>query len=1070
MMKWTEQQLEAIQTVDKNITVSASAGSGKTTVLVHRLIKRIVDDGISVDRILAMTFTEAAASEMKKRINKELQEKVSVETDAEKLAYLNKQLSLLPSAEISTIHSFCLNILKNYYYVLGQNPDRFSNIFDQRTLKVFEQQALDKSIDLQVAITDNDAFLNLVVTLGSSNDDFRRLKEAIIDVSKQAYNSIDPYIWLDQASSVYQDYTSLKELPLEIRNYFWDIHLGIIDTASYYLDSIKEVAENCENVSSELDTLVLKMEALLSNCKKHIESFDFVSLTSCYLQLSHLDFPAAKKALGETSDSYMSIRKSFGKLIEKTISEKTESERSILKKISEQKPLIQCLVQCTKDYISSYEQIKLENQGIDFHDMEILAIKLLKENNMEISSLLRNKYDEIMVDEFQDSNDIQEALIQLICRNNNVFRVGDIKQSIYGFRKAKPELMRNYINSEDENSKVIFLSNNFRSKQNIVEFNNAVFEKLMNLDRYTSNFSQGDIAYIGIDKQKTDLSNIELDIIALSKDEKNNLNSDKYTDGATKASYIAQKIIKLKQTTMHNKWSDYVVLVRGHSNKSDLKRAFEEFGVPYHLATVSGFFSDYSITIMVSWFNLLLNVENDAALFSILTSPYYHFNDNDLASIKINKGDMSYWEYLRVTKADIVEDYKTLKKMMFNSSIIDVVTSLYKMYDFYLSCTTDKQRDNLDSLYEMALMCSNKDYSFTQFVDYLLKEGTDMGDAIAESEDSNVVRVTTVHSSKGLEFPVVIYWSSPLKKNSRDTIKTDETIGIGMSYVELPKRFVSNTIFTDVITAKKFKSDVEEEIRILYVALTRARDKLVIVDMEKGNKDVNKKITSAYIENTRSIINIIKTIFNEYNGDNFTVNYIDTAWDEEYVNEEEIPSFITQRFKKYNKRIETISTSSPSSLKAMKVYPLLLNRENAALRGNRMHKAMELLSYENYSIEDIDNLPIKFSTSEKQRINGFFEHPMFDEIMSMKIEKEYPFIQRDGNNFINGRIDLVAIGEDEVIVVDFKSDQNVTSEELIDRYTAQMEAYTNALCKVYPNQKITCYIYSFELGEWIKVG
>ena len=1064
-MRWSKEQLEAINTTNQNITVSASAGSGKTTVLVHRLLKRIIEDEIPVDNVLAMTFTTAAAEEMKKRLSKELQNAVDKEENDTKKQYLRKQLSLLPTAEISTIDSFCLGILKDYYYVLSENPDRFQNIFDNNTYELYQKQALDMVVNKQLE-NDDETFLELILALGSNNENFSNVKKAIELIAKESLKRNKPFEWLDKTLSFYQSAECLDNLPAELLFYFWQKHISLVDNMAIQLNQIKDIVVEYD-VSNELDYYLQHMDVYLSQAKQNINDKDYFALINNYLLLGSLALPAAKKALGSTSEEYMGARKVINGLVDTAIKNYAESEKSILSKLNYQKPLIECLIQCTKDFLVFFKEIKEQAKGIDYVDMELLAIEILQRNDHEVGKILQNKYEEIMIDEFQDSNDIQETLIQEICRTNNVFRVGDIKQSIYGFRNAKPELMRKYINNPDELNKVIFLANNYRSKKNIVDFNNLVFEKLMNLNNYSSNFSKEDIAQIGIDAQIHNDANIDLDIL-VTKGIKEGFND--YSNSQIQARYIAQKIINLKNSFQHKQWKDYVVLVRSHDRKSELKKAFEDYGIPYQFSTTTGFFSDFAVTTIISWLKLLLNRNDNTALFTILNSPYYNYDDNALAKLKLEKAELSFWEYLISIDEQIIHDYQVLKNLVYTSSPADIITALFQMQDFYSYSTTENQRNNLDSLFEMALNCTANGYCFSQFVDYiLLNQQSDMGDAISLNETANVVKVSTIHGSKGLEFPVVIYWAAGIKKSPKENIRTDEILGISLDYVSLPKRFTYSTIVKDAITTKKVRDGIEEELRILYVTLTRARDKLVIVDNVATTPTYTNNFSTTYVENNPKVSSILATLFKSFPSDIFNPRIIDEAWIETPVDE------ITRQQRlltlpKYKGPSTITTTASPSLLKGIKVYPLVLNSENKATRGNRMHKAMELLSFENYKKDDLDKLPLELSVSEKERIDSFFSHPMYDTIKAMKIEREFPFIIKQDSNYLNGRMDLVAFGSNRIVLVDFKSDQNVTKEELIDRYSSQMQSYNQALNIGYENYDISCFIYSFELCEWIEIN
>ena len=1064
MPQWSKQQLDAIETVDKNITVSASAGAGKTTVLVNRILKRIQQDHLQVNQILAMTFTSAAAMEMKKRLMNELQKRMDASNDVEIKKTLQEQLDILPTADICTIDAFCLKILKNYSYVLEQDSARFQNIFDENALFHFRKQALDLAFTKQYQLQ-NPAFVQLLETLSSVNDQHASLKAFVEQLAKEASKQEQPLVWLDSLTKYYQSFDQIAELPNNIHNYFYSFYIEDIsyleNLANDFLSFVKHIKEDVDLFEQYIQSLHLYLQQMLValHAKDYFKFRETVENANTVLKC-----PACRKVTGKPMKDlpeYKEFRDQIHKFLDTLCMEELESEKSIVSAISNQKEMATVLITITKDYLLAFNQLKMDANGIDFEDMERYAMEILHKNNGEIASILRNQYVDIMVDEYQDSNDLQENIIQAICRENNVFRVGDVKQSIYSFRNAKPSLMRGIIQNKGIHDKVIYLSNNYRSKFHIVDFNNAIFDGLMNIPTFQDTYSEMDAVSIGTDSQKEHDHSIELDILCKKSIHEDD---DSYGENELKAEYIAHRIIEMQKYSEFTDWKDYVVLTRTHAPKTFLKKAFDKYHIPYHITTTSGYFDDEAVLAVLAWLKYLQNPNDEISLLSILTSAYYQMNDTTLAEIKLHKKTLSYYQYLQQIHHPFIKDYEVLKDNLSTWSVVDVVNALFCLNNFYNQLTSETQKNNLDSLFELAVNCLEKQESLNDFIHLItISEQKDMGDAVAISDSANVVKVITVHGSKGLEFPVVFYWSSDIKRRRVQTIFTDDEIGFAFDDIQLPQRFRKKTLLRKIIERKHLLSSLEEELRILYVALTRPKKKLIMVDVVNEPKMIPSKLSYQVLVNHPQISTLVLIALKKNPRDYVKVEHVSHMWKTQAIRYKEQQAKVVLPV--FTQEVQSIETIRPSMLEEHERQGLSFTSISATTRGTLLHKAMELLDFNHV---DMTSLPFTLSTYDQNKIKKFFEHPLYKEIKDMEIHKEYPFYYKD-QQIIKGIMDCVCISDDKIIIIDFKSDRNITKEELINRYMQQISIYKQVMMVAYPTHSVTCYIYSFELNDWIEI-
>ena len=1053
-MKWNQQQLQAIQTVDKNILVSASAGAGKTTVLVARLMKRILEDSVSVDQILAMTFTEAAAAEMKKRLLSSLHK----EYQSNPSDYLKKQIALIPNASISTIHSFCLSILKNYYYVLPLDPERLDNILDDGTQAIYQEEALNKVLQKEIEKNDS-AFQNLNLLFSAKPIDYQGLKLSIKKLATTALSQIDYSTWLEQAISIYQEYKQMKELPEPLQTYLWDSYRLI---CTKYQSQLEDLLLHVEQHYPTHTEIINEIQLKYEKANYLLECIDLKEYSLFVRSFCNQALEELPKNPDRSDTTYGQLRTDFQKYVQSIVTILFD-ESLLLSDITALKVPLGKLVQLTKDYILEFQQIKETNLCIDFNDMELFAYQILIKNNNQVAEELKVQYIDILVDEFQDSNPIQDTLVSLISRGNNVFRVGDIKQSIYRFRGAKPSIMRSLIQNRNESDQLIYLNYNYRSKQSIVQFNNELFDTLMNLEGLSDQYSSEDYVSTGISAQEENCIPVEFHLI-----DKENLFTEDQQEKDLKATYIASKIIDLYQASENPKWSDYVVLVRSHQLKINLKKAFEQANIPHFISMPSGFYQSPSVSTILSYCQLLLNPKDDISFVSVLLH-LYHYTDEEIANIAITKEDSNYYQFFLNQNHPIVETLHHLQEKMKYLSVTELLSSIYQLEDFYELFCDKQQRTNLDLLYEKASSYQNGSSSLLDFIDYVSKITDEKtSEAISISSEDNVVRVMTIHQSKGLQFPTVLFWSNFRQdiQDEKEFLITDELLGIGVHSLELPNRYRRMNLIRKAISYKNQKEELEEQIRVLYVALTRAQNHMILVDaFSKTPSTSEMKYTHLF--DLIGYSGWLYKIFNTIESDSFEIKII------QHVEAKTLPKQLEQvemKLSRYNKPSVIKDFISPSSTEEFLPNPTLhFGTVHGSDIGTQLHKVIEQLPNTQWTQEDILQVEPKIKTGYLEALLNFSQSSIYQQALTMTIEKELSFAVNLDNSLLHGYIDFVAYDQSSCILIDFKTDSLETPEEFIQRYSSQIMLYQQALAVLYPNRIIECYIYSFYLEEFISI-
>ena len=906
-VKWTNEQLQAIQEKDSNILVAAAAGSGKTAVLVERIIHKIIDEQMDIDKILVVTFTNAAASEMRERILEAIYKKL--EENPENV-HLQRQIILLNKASICTIHSFCLDVIHNHFYEIDL-PSNFK-IADTAEIDLLKQEVLDDLFEQKYTENDKD-FIELLENYTNYRGD-EALQELVLKIYKFIQSSPFPLKWLQE---------KLELLKIEDKDISQTIWGKLIIQAVE--DDIQESIMQLETVKSKMALYPEMTKFYQKICEDLIIIKDLQNYNSwdeLYIKLLNFNFskwPVDKKVTNDLKEDSKEIRDKVKKHIkEKTAKLLSCSQEQAVKDLKIITPILEKLANLIIEFTKNFAEKKKEKNCIDFNDIEHFALKiLLDENNnpTEVAKKYKEKFEEIAIDEYQDSNLVQEAILTSISKGNNIFMVGDVKQSIYKFRQARPELFLQkydeYKNKEEktqEDNLKIQLFRNFRSRQNILNITNLVFESIMSKELGDINYNENEYLNYGANyPEPEEIKNYagiaELDIIDLKEDEsitafegeEDEEEQERVEDDVLEAKFVANKIQELldsdymvfdkKQGYRKIRPKDIVILLRATSNLSPIyEKELSDLELPVFSDTSGTYLDTVEIQTILSVLKIIDNPLQDIPLVVVLRSSICNFTDNDLITIRLTDRNCNFYEALIKTRIicdgdlkDKIESFlEKLEKWKSISQYMPLDEFIWQIYldtGYYqyvgLLPNGAMRQANLKTLFEKAKQYEKASFkglfNFIQFIDKLKKQNGDLASAKLIGENEDVIRIMSIHKSKGLEFPVVFLCNSHKKFNMQDlndNILLHQDIGFGPTIMDTTKKIKYSSIAKDAIKLKMKQETLSEEQRILYVALTRAKEKLYITgrskDFTKYVQDKNKVLEMYESENIKLDAKLMK--------------------------------------------------------------------------------------------------------------------------------------------------------------------------------------------------------------------
>ncbi len=1174
-MNWTPEQENAIKGINGTMLVSAAAGSGKTAVLVERVIRRICDreKPCGIENLLIVTFTKAAASQMKDKISKALAKKIA-ENPGDR--FLRHQKMMIPYASICTIDSFCINLVRENFHALEITPD--FTILDEGKIKILENTAVTTVID-KLYSENSPEFITLVNLINNEKDD-RKLISAIQTLYSLSRAYPFPEIMLDKLC---EEYAQIKPVK--------DTSYGkiIIDYAKSYVEITLESIEHCLKIMEDEPELYEKYSVTFNEDK-----ITFGELKSIFTngtwdkiceKINSISLSAIKRApsnyTSNVKNTVSSIRTDYKKdLTDKIAPLFSVSEKENTDDIESLYPVVKALTDAVKEYGNELKRLKAEENGLDFSDTLHLAIDLLVEykdgkiKRTPLAKELSENYAEILVDEYQDVNRAQDIIfVALSKKDSNRFMVGDVKQSIYRFRQAMPEIFLGLKNKFTDYDGInypakVILGKNFRSKEGITETVNFVFKQLMSAEAGKIEYNKSEYLVPGASFEPSETPDTEACLIQC--ENSRSIEKQAIFIGNRISDYLSKGLkVGNKGEERKAEYRDFAVLLRSTKDRAKIfQSVLEEMGIPTVTDSEESFIEAPEIMFMISLLKVIDNPTNDVPLTAVLFSPVFGFTADDIAKLRIDCAEGTIYNALVYARENgsrraesfltELEKYRELALTMpageFTAKLIDETG--YKSIAGAMK-NGEARVGNLNQFIETANAYDKTGIpgisGFIRFLDKLCDSKGTLLSKNRKTDTANAVTITTVHKSKGLEYPVCFLAGCEKKNNDQsqneDMIISDES-GIGFKRIINRVKYPTLPHYAAKISTKI--AEHSEELRVLYVAMTRPKEKLIILassnDWEKKLVSIGSKLRrsekiSPYIVNNldgfseyllytlmkhpdaHSLRNaaglsagaaipctvplkteIIKTDIEEK-------AYEET--EEETEIDGELLKTITERIEykyPYNELENVVAWKAASSMEengfneeyfaSSKPAFMGRNKLTPAQRGIATHRFMQYCSYESLSRgnlkEEIQNelnrLKNELLLTEEEvksvnipAVEKFFGSDLAKRVTnSEKVLREYSFCAsiplreaypdvseeqaEDDIIVIKGISDCAFIEDNQLVVIDYKTDRVNSEDELKSRYLGQLSIYKKCLEMSLDIPVKETYIYSFALNKEIKVG
>ena len=1029
MTKWTEEQELAIEKVGMNIIVSAGAGSGKTAVLTERVIRKL-KRGIDVNELLILTFTNAAAKEMKERIR-----------SAIKKEGLKDQLLKIDSSFITTFDSFSLSVVKKYHYLL--NIDNDIEIANDLVLK-FKKRKILEEIFKELYEKKDDAFLTFIKDFTTKDD--ASLQDVVLEIYDKINLKYDKREFMDNYLNTYYNDSFINS--------------KIDEYLIFLTKKQNKIEENLREIELMVDGDFYQEFLMVLNPIIESNNYDEIK--------KNLDvtLPRLKKGMTDVKPYKEKISKLISDLKKLTIYESIEE---IKESIYLTKGYVEVILKIIKDLDKRFTKYKQENKLYDFLDIASLAIKIVKNYN-DAREELKNGFKEILVDEYQDTSDLQELFINLIS-NNNVYMVGDIKQSIYRFRNANPNLFKEkYLNYEkNQGGFKIDLLKNFRSREETLNNINYIFDFIMDVEIGGADYKKSHRMIFGnttYNEYKMEGQNNNFELY-------NYIIEDKEYSKDEVEAFITVLDIKKKvedKYQVYDKnlnalrditYDDFVILMDKSTNFSLYKKIFLYHGVTLTIVKDENISDSYDLFILKNILILLSNLKEKKLdkefLYSYLSlgRSYLFSLPDDILYERINKKDFN--------NDPVVNIAKNLVLKLDSCPLPVLIQNILVEFDFYSKLITvgniEEAMIRLEYLEQLSNNLGNLGYTYIEFISYLKKmiDNKEKIEYSLNKEVKNSVKIMTIHKSKGLEYPICYYTGLTSKFNVMDVKKKfsfSDKFGIITPFV---KNGIESTIYQSLYKDYYIKEDISERIRLFYVALTRAREKMILItslkDEEIENDEMVEIDTRLKYTSFSSILNSISNNLLPYLKEidlktipltkNYTMFQKNNIFDELKVTDEKLT--IQELNLKENKKEEQRFSKENNHL--------ITKEEKEKLEfGVKLHSYFE---YVDFKKKDISFLESKFQSYFKM----FFASPITKNIKNANIYKEYEFIYEKDDKEYHGIIDLILEYEDFIDIIDYKL-KNIKDKE----YDNQLKGYRDYM-ESRTNKPIHLYLYSILTGE-----
>lgn len=1053
-VSWTTEQQQVIDLRNRNILVSAAAGSGKTAVLVERIVKIITDKNhpVDIDHLLIVTFTNAAAAEMRERIGNAIEKALDEQPGNE---HLLRQLTLIHNAQITTIDSFCLYVVRNHFHEIDLEPN--FRIGDEGELKLLREDVLGRVLE-QNYEEPSEAFSDFVEGYASGRTD-AALNEMILQLYEFSRSYPWPEKWLDSFVGAYR-----IETREELDRAEWLAPLT--ENICFVLKDCEQLLKQALAITQQDDGPDMYEKAVQSDLEKYDGLSRLTSFCELSGALSDIKYDRLASSRGFEGDPdklelVKSLREQAKDVVKKLCRQYFFcSPEMMIEQLERTEPMLEEVVRLTKQFADEFAAAKRRKNLVDFHDVEHFALQILVDEETEkakkTAEEFRDTFEEIMIDEYQDSNEVQETLLRSISREergeNNIFMVGDVKQSIYRFRLARPELFMKKYDSyslEESTTQRIDLHKNFRSREEVLTCTNDIFYKIMARSLGNVEYDAEAALYPGA-SYPVSADFIPEILLADSNDEL--LEDTELTDKKTlEAKIVAEEIKHLMKTQQVTDkaagtlraahYSDIVILLRSLSGWADsLVEVLNGNGIPAHTVSSTGYFSTVEVQTVLSMLRLLDNPRQDIPMAAVLRSPMAGLTDEELAVLRLEDGSVPFHEAVLELAEGLYEEdgqkeisdseadrkqgrnadektenhieitahrkllkfykkYKQLRQLVPDTPIHELIEIILREtgYGHYVAAMPagNRRTANLNMLLEKAAAYEKTSYKglfhFVRYIDELQKYDVDFGEADMVGENEDVVRIMSIHKSKGLEFPIVIVSGMGKNFNKQDTrskMVLHPELGIGLDYMDGKKRIKSPTIAKKAIAKQIDLENLGEELRVLYVALTRAKEKLILTGTLKDapekleffrqqanlSKAADRPLSYLTREGASGYLDWILPAVLSY-GDKYPVRIVEAAELvlDEVENQLEQNEDLTERIEE----IEAADTQLVGQLKQrfLQRYPYQVD----VLRKNK------------YSVSELKHRAMreKFEAEQEETVPAFLEEPVTPTIPL--------FIQRQGS-------------------------------------------------------------------------
>lgn len=1125
-VKWTDDQLKAIESRGGTLLVSAAAGSGKTAVLVERLLRRVMNERIDIDKFLMITYTNAAASELRAKIISSLSDKIA-ENPRDK--HLAKQMRIVHRANISTIHAYCTQVLRTHGHLINVPSD--FKIVDENEAKILKMRTLDALLEDEYE-KNSDEFRLLCDYLGGERDD-RKIAETILSLHSKSRTHPNPKKWLDACAEMYAENKG--------------------DWQEKVTDHIREI---CEYMRSRLETLINSVmedpaiadayhTTLISdmvNIKALCAAENWDEMCAAIAKIEFDKLPAARKVEDEMLKNLVKSERGWIKDEIKALRSKylCRGNDRIARETEELSPVAKKLCALAEELDARFNEAKLSRGELDYADLEHKALELLVSDYDEVKDVvtptelareLSLDFCEIMVDEYQDSNCIQDVIFRSVSKNErNLTMVGDLKQSIYRFRLADPTIFlrkyktfAEYDNAKEGEARVVNLSKNFRSRAEVLDACNSYFSLTMSERMGEIDYTEREYLNLGANYEPSEIDcSTELVLIDLKEEDDDGELS--YGAREIEAGYIATKIIELVNGGKN--YGDIVILLRSLSGRTEIyERVLREYGIPCACEKSEGVLGTVESGILISLLQTIDNPLWDVSLVSALRSPLFGFTADDLAFVRRQKRGFFYDALKAASKTDsetgkkcaeflsLLEEFRTLAGEIAADELIWKLLDRTRARGMFGAMENGEVRvAHLHDVYRAAERFEQGGFkglhAFLNHISKILEVGGDIANT-SSMENTDVVRIMSIHKSKGLEFPIVFMADCNRIFNEmdlREQVIVHPKYGIGLNYRNLKLRAENPTIARQCIEIALRDEMKSEELRVLYVAMTRAREKLIMLCTEKNAEGRIEKALGMCSGKEISPIALLRAHsadlwfllphfanesmfkFTEVKKSSIPLPEVNFETDEENSADEAQVSELRARFSFEYPYTDAVGTESKLTATGIAHSGISRRRHFArpqfkkdeklspTERGIALHLAMQLIDFskcETLSGVKAELLRLKdgeylsneqFDVIDANKIFAFFCSDLGKLAMSSpNMRREFAFSRLvkaagDDTALLQGVVDLMFEHEGGLVLVDFKSDRTM-DEDVKKQYARQLDVYAEAVEAIMKRKVLSRHIY-----------